>query len=104
MKRTPRGSGWRTLSFGIIKQYICLLMCKQKCASLFNMLMASHNQMQNMSIFCSRNIVFMILCVCMRAANMLTYSEYKKRAKNSDGSSSLKGYGLGLLAHDQSNL
>lgn len=89
MKRTPRGSGWRTLSFGIIKQYICLLMCKQKCASLFNMLIQSHNQMQNMSIFCDGNIVFIILCVCMHAANMLTYSECKKRAKDSKGSSGL---------------
>lgn len=89
MKMTPRGSGQRTLSFGIIKQYICLLMCKQKCASLFNMLMSSHNQKQNMSIFCSVNIVFTILCICMRAANMLTYSEFIKRAKNSEGSFSL---------------
>ncbi len=63
------------------------------CASLFNMLMASHNQKQNMSIFCSINIVLMILCVCMRAANMLTYSEYKTEQRIATGPPALKDMG-----------
>ncbi len=35
----------------------------------------------------------MILCICMRAANMLTYSEYKKEQRIAMGPLALKDMG-----------